>query len=210
MEEDDQTVLGPGVENEPNSDGTEIEASPEYVIVVTRELDAASLETVRMPGNQPESTGSPTEHGGGQGMTSDESLGELGGSDTEMADATESQDNITTLHDSILESGSRENPLGGSLGIDDYDLLEVDVAGIDERFPIDINKIEAANALFKMSDHNSSGSYRDLDGKVALSCPTPQHSRKLNPQELLQLWNWIFQANHNQVTKETDGVSRSS
>lgn len=120
----------------------------------------------------------------------DDTIFEFGESDNMTVDTIEESNNTTT--DMAVDTTARKP--GDSDNVPDvpgeYDMMDVDIPGAKNRAQPDVRggeSIEAANTLYTMSQYHNPPSTGGLGSWQVVNRP------KMDPKELLESWNWVFQ-----------------
>jgi hypothetical protein len=203
------------------SDGTSVDMPGElnYTSVdALGESDNPSVESLGKLYNAEldldrEPDGTVVEHGESDSMTID-AVGELNNA---ILDAPMESDNAT-VH-VLGDSDNAIDVLQESIAMDmldttevdpttsEYDMMDLDIPEAKSTVEMEVREgesIEAANALYTMSQYQNLRTSRGLDSWQAVNQPrmTRQDDRQgwgsklstgIDPKELLERWNWVFQ-----------------
>jgi hypothetical protein len=184
---------------------------PDGTLAYAGKLDDEIVDAAGESGNPgAESPGKAYDAALDSGMPND-TIFEAGESDNMTVDAIEESNNTTT--DIAADShNTTAHKLGDSDNVPDvpgdaiatevlgttepdsttseYDMMDLDIPGRKDRLQPDFKggeSIEAANTLYTMSQYHNPPSSGGLGSWQVVSWP------KMDPKELLQGWNWVFQ-----------------
>lgn len=139
----------------------------------------------------------------------DDTIFEFGAPSNMTIDAIE-QSNNTTTDMTSRKLGDSDNVLdvpGESMAMDmlgtaepdlttsEFDMMDLDIPGAKSRAQQDVREgdpIEAANTLYTMSQYYNPPPSGGLSSWQVVNWP------KMDPKELLQSWNWVFQNRYHQ------------
>ena len=182
---------------------------PDGTLIDARQLDDATVDAAGDSGNP--RVDSPVNDAALDSSIPDDTIFEFGESDNMTVDVIEESNNTAT-DIAVGSHNTTAHKLGGSDNVPDvpgeamamdmfgttepdptaseYDMMDFDIPGARNSAQPDVKEgdsIEAANALYTMSQYHNPLSSEGLGSWQVVNWP------KMDPKELLQSWNWVFQ-----------------
>jgi len=183
-------------------------------LVDAGQLHNAAIDAARESGNP--RVDSPRKDAALDSSMPDDTIFEFGAPGNTTVDASEESNNTTTdmaadSHNTTArklgDTGNVPDAPGESMAVDipgtaepdlttsEYDMMDLDIPGAKSRAQPDVREgdsIEAANTLYTMSQYHNPPSSGGLGSWQVVNWP------KVDPKELLQSWNWVFQNRYHQ------------